>query len=56
MVICNTNVPATSGSGSAADELLDTNLLISSFAEGNDGELYVLDYTNGSVHQIVDAP
>ena len=49
-------LPAASGTGSTADELLDTNLLISSFAEGNDGELYVLDYTNGNIHLVTDAP
>jgi glucose/arabinose dehydrogenase len=49
-------LPASSGTGSSADELLDTNFFISSFAEGNDGELYVLDYTSGSIHKVIDAP
>ncbi len=51
-----TNLVAYCRTGSTANELLDTSLFISSFAEGDDGELYVLDYTNGNVHQIVDAP
>lgn len=47
---------ATSGVGSNADELLDTDLSIASFAEDNDGELYVLDFAAGGIHQIIDAP
>jgi glucose/arabinose dehydrogenase len=50
------SVPADSIQGVAPDELLDTTLAISSFAEGNDGEIYVLDYFDGGVYQIVDAP
>jgi len=49
-------LPATSGTGSAANELLDTSLSISSFALGNDDELYVLDYAAGGIHQVVNAP
>ena len=48
-------IPATSQQGAVAQELLDTNFGISSFAEDNDGELYVIDY-GGSVHQLVDVP
>jgi len=33
--------------------LLDTNVVISSFAEGNDGELYLLDLISGGIHKIV---
>jgi len=49
-------LPATSGTGSTAGELLDTSLRISSFAEGNDGELYALNYAVGSIFQLVDVP
>lgn len=36
-------------------QLLDTSLSIASFAEGHDGELFVIDYF-GSLHRIVEAP
>ncbi len=36
--------------------VLDTTLQISSFAEGSDGELYVLDYANGTIQRIRQAP
>ena len=48
-------IPATSQQGAVGQELLDTAFGISSFAEDNDGELYVIDY-GGSVHRIVDVP
>ncbi len=41
--------------GAVGQELLDTAFGISSFAEDNDGELYVIDY-GGGVHQLVDVP
>jgi uncharacterized repeat protein (TIGR03806 family) len=41
------------GSGFNAEELLSTGRNISSFGQGNDGELYVVDY-GGSLHRIVD--
>ena len=47
------SVPATSGIGSANTELMDSGLSISSFAEDNSGELYVLDYFNGEIYQMV---
>jgi glucose/arabinose dehydrogenase len=47
---------ATSGTGSVADELLNTSLSISSFAVGNDDELYVLDFAAGGIYQVIDAP
>ncbi|MFV1972097.1 MAG: sorbosone dehydrogenase family protein [Thiohalobacterales bacterium] len=50
------SLPATSGTGSAADELLDTSLLISSFAVDNDNELYVLDFAAGNIYKIIGAP
>ena len=49
-------VPATSAQGTAPEELDDTTLGISSFAEGLDGKLYALDYGGGAIYQIVDAP
>lgn len=49
-------LPATSGIGSTANELLDTSLSISSFAVGNDDELYVLDFATGSIHQVINVP
>ena len=49
-------VPATSDQGTAPEELVDTVLSISSFAEGADGELYALDYGAGGIWKIVAAP
>ena len=49
-------LPATSGTGSVANELLNTSLSISSFAVDNDEGLYVLDYAAGSIYQVIDAP
>lgn len=49
-------VPANSAQGVLPDELIDTALSISSFAEGIDGELYVLNYAAGGIWQIVAAP
>jgi uncharacterized repeat protein (TIGR03806 family) len=43
-----------SGAGLAAEELLDTNLQIASFGQGNDGELYVVDYGGGRLYKLVD--
>ena len=37
------------------EELLDSNVLISSFAEDTAGELYVLNYASGAVLRIVEA-
>ena len=34
----------------------DTGLSPSTFAESNDGELYIVSYGGGTIHQIVDAP
>lgn len=39
----------------APDELLDTGMNISTFAEDIDGELYVVDYGSGTIHRIVAA-
>jgi len=46
-------VPADSDQGVEPDELVDTNLSIASFAESNEGELYVIDITGGKIHRIV---
>jgi len=40
--------------GYTAGELLDTSLSIASFGQGNDGELYVVDFAGGALHEIVD--
>jgi glucose/arabinose dehydrogenase len=48
-------VAADSPIGNAPTELLDTDISIASFAQDNDGELYVVDY-GGSIWQITNAP
>lgn len=47
------SVPFDSEQGVEPDELIDTPIQISSFAESNDGELYLMDFDNGSLHRIV---
>ena len=47
------SVPATSGIGTAFTDVMDSALSISSFAEDNNGELYVLDYFSGEIYQFV---
>jgi uncharacterized repeat protein (TIGR03806 family) len=42
------------GGGFSAQELLDTNLSIASFGEGNDGELYAVDIAGSALYKIVD--
>jgi glucose/arabinose dehydrogenase len=39
-----------------ADELLDTPLSISSFGEGVNRELFLLDYFSGTIHQLIGSP
>jgi len=39
--------------GYTAEQLLDTSLAVSSFGQGNDGELYVVDY-GGGLYKVVD--
>jgi len=47
-------VPADSPIGTAPVEIANTNHQIASFAEANDGELYILDFASGgSLHRIV---
>ena len=46
----------SNGSGGfTAEELLDSSLSVSSFGQGNDGELYVVDIAGGGLHKIVAA-
>jgi len=49
-------IPADSQQGVAPDELIDTSLGIASFAQSPDGEIYVIDYVAGEIHQIVTPP
>ncbi len=49
-------VAASAVQGTVGEELLDTAHNISSFAEDLDGELYLLDYGNGFIYRIIDAP
>jgi len=50
------SVPADSPQGTVPDVRIDTSLNISSFGQGEDGELYALDYATGTIHKIVPAP
>ncbi len=49
-------VLATAPQGTAPMQIDDTSLGISSFAEGENSELYALDYFGGGIYQIIDAP
>jgi glucose/arabinose dehydrogenase len=49
-------VPATSLIGTVPLEIVHTTHSIAAFGEGVDGELYVLDYGAGTIHQIVSIP
>ena len=49
------SVAATSAQGTAPDLLLDSPHNISAFAEGEDGELYVVSYA-GRLYRVVPAP
>ena len=49
-------IPTDSQQGVTPDELMDTSLGIASFAQSPDGEIYVIDYGPGEIHQIVAAP
>ena len=48
-------IPADSQPGVVPTELLSPGLAIASFGEGEDGELYIVDY-GGSIYEITDAP
>ncbi len=47
-------VPADSPIGTTPTEIAAPNFLISAFGEGVDGELYVIDYGSGTIHQIIE--
>ncbi len=50
-------IPADSPEGTETVVLLDSGLAISTFAEDQDGELYVIDYgASSTIHRITDAP
>ena len=50
-------IPADSQEGTETIVLLESGLSISTFAEDQDGELYVIDYSgNSTIHRITDAP
>jgi uncharacterized repeat protein (TIGR03806 family) len=40
-------------SGNQLTKIVSSSLIIPSFAEGNDGELYVLSYTDGKIYKLV---
>lgn len=44
------------GSAWVSDLISDTDYLISSFGEGEDGEVYLVDYGVGKIYHIVEAP
>ena len=48
-------IPADSQPGVEPTELLTPGLAIASFGEGENGELYIVDY-GGSIYEITDAP
>ena len=50
-------IPANSPTGTETIELLDTSLSIATFAEDENGELYVVDFgSDSTIHRITDAP
>ena len=49
-------IEESSAPGVEPTELVDSSLAIVSFAEDNDGELYVLDYSEGTIHRIENGP
>ena len=49
-------IPENSQPGVVPEVLLDTDLSIVSFAQDNDGELYVLDFGVGTIHEVQSAP
>ncbi len=48
-------IPATSQQGAVGEVLVDTTLNISSFAEGNDGEILIVHY-GGEIYQFAPSP
>ena len=49
-------IPENSADGVVPDELLDTTHGIVTFATGEDGELYFMDYFVGTIHRVEPAP
>jgi glucose/arabinose dehydrogenase len=49
-------VRENSAAGVAPMTFSDTGLQIVSFGQDTDGELYLLNYGGGTIHQIIDAP
>jgi hypothetical protein len=49
-------IPVDSQPTVSPRELLDSSFRFSTFAEALDGELYVVDYSGGTLHRIVAAP
>ena len=49
-------IPEDSTSGVVAAVLAESGLQIVSFAEDSSGELYLLHFAGGTIHQLVDAP
>jgi len=49
-------VPEASTTATTATSLGETGLQIVSFGQGQDGEIYFLDFASGSIRKIVDAP
>ena len=49
-------IPEDSTSGVVAEVLAESGLQIVSFAEDSSGELYLLHFAGGTIHQLVDAP
>jgi glucose/arabinose dehydrogenase len=49
-------VPANSPIGTDPIQIADTTHSIAAFGEGVDGELYLLDYGAGTIHQIIPVP
>jgi hypothetical protein len=49
-------IPEDSQPGVMPEVLEQTGLSIVSFAQDNDGELYLLDFSVGTIHKVQDAP
>ena len=49
-------IPEDSTNGVIPEVIADSGLQIVSFAEDSGGELYVLHFAGGTIHQVVDAP
>lgn len=49
-------IPEDSSAGTEAEVLLDTDLAIVAFGEAAGGELYLVDYAAGTIHEVQAAP